>query len=129
MVEFSPADFLLSILVTMVAIILMVMIVVAEKVLTENRDFIIQHLEADDVIDKLIQAQLMSKNAAQQGGLVKMSRVDKNRIICEQLSTAGPRALERFCDIIKKESRQRFIADQMEKSGGVKPYNILFTFI
>ena len=117
-VEFSPTDFLLSIPVTMAAIILMVMIVVAEKVLTENRDFIIKHLDADDVIDELIQAQLMGKNAAQRVGLVTMSRVDKNRIICEQLSTAGPRALERFCDIIKKESRQMFIADQMEKSRG-----------
>ena len=113
----------------MTAIILMVMIVVVEKVLTENRDFIIQHLDADDVIDELIQAQLMSKNAAQRVGLVKMSRVDKNRIICEQLSTAGPRALERFCGIIKKDSRQMFIADQMEKSGGVKLYSILLTFI
>ena len=88
-----------------------------EKVLTENRDFIIKHLDADDVIDELIQARLMGKNAAQRVGLVTMSRVDKNRIICEQLSTAGPRALERFCDIIKKESRQMFIADQLEKCG------------
>ena len=98
-----------------------------EKVLTENRDFIIKHLDADDVIDELIQARLMGKNAAQRVGLVTMSRVDKNRIICEQLSTAGPGALERFCDIIKKESRQMFIADQLEKCGGMKPYNILFT--
>ena len=113
----------------MTAIILMVMIVVVEKVLTENRDFIIQHLDAGDVIDELIQAQLMGKNAAQRVRLVTMSRVDKNRVICEQLSTAGPRALKRFCDIIKKKSRQTFISDQMEKSGGVKPYNILFTFI
>ena len=89
-----------------------------ENVLTENRDFIIKHLDADDVIDELIQARLMGKNAAQRVGLVTMSRVDKNRIICEQLNTAGPGALERFCDIIKKESRQTFIADQLEKCGG-----------
>ena len=50
----------------------------------------------------------MGKNAAQRIGLVTMSRVDKNRIICDQLSIAGPGALERFCDIIKKESRQSF---------------------
>ena len=36
-----------------------------ERVLTENRDFIIKHLDADDVIDELIQARLMGKNAAQ----------------------------------------------------------------
>ena len=91
-----------------------------EKVLTENRDFIIKHLDADDVIDELIQARLMGKNAAQRVGLVTMSRVDKNRIICEQLSTAGPGALERFCDIIKKESRQMFIAEQLEKCGEIE---------
>ena len=86
-----------------------------ERVLTENRDFILKHLDADDVIDELIQARLMGKNSAQKVELVTMSRRDKNRIICEQLSTAGPGALEKFCNILKKESRQAFIAEQLEK--------------
>ena len=86
-----------------------------ERVLTENRDFIIKNLDADDVIDELIQARLMGKNSAQKVELVMMSKTEKNRIICEQLSTAGPGALEKFCDILKKESRQTFIAEQLEK--------------
>ena len=86
-----------------------------ERVLTENRDLIIKHLDADDVIDELIQARLMGKNAAQRVQLVTMSRVDKNRIIFEQLSIAGPGSLEKFCDILKKEKRQTFIAEQLEK--------------
>ena len=86
-----------------------------ERVLTENRDLIIKHLDADDVIDKLIQARLMGKNSAQKVELVMMSKRDKNRIIYEQLSTAGPGALKKFCDILKKESRQVFIAEQLEK--------------
>ena len=86
-----------------------------EKVFTENRDIIIKHLDADDVIDELIRARLVGKNAAQRLGLMTITGVDKNRIIYEQVSTAGPGALERFCDIIKKESRQTFIADQLEK--------------
>ena len=86
-----------------------------EKVLTENRDIIIKHLDADDVIDELIRARLVGKNAAQRLGLMTITGVDKNRIIYEQVSTAGPGALERFCDIIKKESRQTFIADLLEK--------------
>ena len=90
-----------------------------EKVLTENRDIIIKHLDADDVIDELIRARLVGKNAAQRLGLMTITRVDKNRIIYEQVSTAGPGALERFCDIIKKESRQTFIADQLEKCSGM----------
>ena len=86
-----------------------------ERVLTENRDFIIRHLDADDVIDQLIQARLMGKNAVQRLGILTMSRVDKNRIIFEQLSIVGPDSLKIFCDILKKESRQTFIADQLEK--------------
>ena len=86
-----------------------------ERVLTENCDFIIKHLDADDVIDELIQARLMGKNAAIRVQLVTMTRVDKNRIIFEQLSIAGPGALEKFCDILKKEKRQTFIAEQLEK--------------
>ena len=96
-----------------------------ERVLTENRDFIIKHLDADDVIDELIQARLMGKNAEQRVQLVTMSRVDKNRIIFEQLSIAGPGALEKFCDILKKEKRQTFIAEQLEKCKFMKPYNVV----
>ena len=86
-----------------------------EVVLAVNRDFIIKHLEPDDVIDELIQARLMGKNAAQRVQLTTMSRGDKNRIIFEQLSIAGPGALEKFCDIVKKEKRQTFIAERLEK--------------
>ena len=86
-----------------------------EQVLIENRDFIINQLDADDVIDELIQERLIGENAAQRIGLVTTSRVDKNRIILDQLSIAGPGALERFCNILKKKKRQVFIAEQLEK--------------
>ena len=85
-----------------------------EQVLTANRDFIIKHLDADDVIDELIQERLIGENARQRIGLVTTSRVDKNRIILDQLSTAGPGALETFCDILKKKKRQTFIAEKLE---------------
>ena len=87
-----------------------------EQVLVANRDFIIKHLDADDVIDELIQARLIGKNAAQRIGLVTMSRTDKNRIIFEQLSIAGPGALKKFCDILKKDERQTFIALKIDQS-------------
>ena len=86
-----------------------------EQVLVANRDFIIKHLDADDVIDELIQARLIGKNAAQRIGLVTMSRIDKNRIIFEQLSIAGPGALKKFCDILRKDERQTFIAVKVEQ--------------
>ena len=86
-----------------------------EQVLIANRDFIIKHLDADDVIDELIQARVIGENAAQRIGLVMMTRVEKNRIIFDQLSTAGPGVLERFCDILRKKRRQTFIAEKLEK--------------
>ena len=89
-----------------------------EQVLVANRDFIIKHLDADDVIDELIQARLIGKNAVQRIGLVTMSRIDKNRIIFEQLSIAGPGALKKFCDILRKDERQTFIAVKVEQCTG-----------
>ena len=87
-----------------------------EQVLFASRDFIIKYLDADDVIDELIQARVIGENAAQRIGLVTMTRVEKNRIIFDQLSTAGPGVLDTFCDILKKKRRQTFIADKLEKS-------------
>ena len=86
-----------------------------ERVLTDNRAFIIKYLDADGVIDELIQARMIGDNAAQQINLTTMTRLDKNRIIFDQLSTARPGALEEFCDILKKKQRQKFIADTLEK--------------
>ena len=86
-----------------------------EKVLIANRDFIIKHLDADDVIDELIQARLIGENAAQRVGLLTLSRLDKNKLIFDQLSTAGPGALGTFCTVLKKRIRQAFIAEKLEK--------------
>ena len=86
-----------------------------EQVLLANRDFIIKHLDSDDVIDELIQARLIGASAAQRLGLITMSRVDKNRVIYEQLYISGPGSLQTFCDILKKKKRQTFIAERLEK--------------
>ncbi|XP_065887341.1 NACHT, LRR and PYD domains-containing protein 3-like isoform X2 [Dysidea avara] len=89
---------------------------VQEQVVTENRDFIVKHLDAEDVIDALIQERIMGRGAAQRVQLECMSRGDKNRIICEQLTTAGPGAVKRFCKILRNEKRQIFIAERLEIS-------------
>ena len=86
-----------------------------EQILLANRDFIIKHLDADDVIDELIQARLIGASAAQRLELITMSRVDKNRIIYEQLQISGPGSLQTFCDVLKKKKRQTFIAERLEK--------------
>ena len=85
-----------------------------EQVLLDNREFIIKNLEGDDVIDELIQAQMIGNNAAQRIGLRTLSRRDKNTIIFEQLNTAGPGAVEKFCEILKRKGRQSFIARKLE---------------
>ena len=87
----------------------------AQKIaLTATREFIVETLDADDVIDELIQAKMLGRNAAQRVQLMGMSRIDKNRIIVDQLSTGGPGTLEKFCKILK-DRRQMFLAEQLEK--------------
>jgi len=88
-----------------------------EQVLDDNRDFIVKRLDADGVIDELIQANLIGQNAAQRVQLMGMSRIEKNRIIFDQLITCGPGALEKFCEILRRNKRQSFIAEQLEKCG------------
>ena len=86
-----------------------------EQVLENSRDFIVKRLDADDVIDELIQTKLIGQNAAQRVELMGMSRLEKNRIIFDQLITCGPGTLEKFCEILKRKKRQLFIAEQLEK--------------
>jgi len=85
-----------------------------KRVFTVNREFIVDNLEADDVIDELIQEKLVGHNAAHRLQLVGMNRVDKNRIIVDQLCTAGPGALEKFCHILRRNERQVFIAEELQ---------------
>ena len=88
-----------------------------KEVLTNNRKFIVDNLDADDVIDELIQERMIGCNAAQRLQLMGMSRMDKNRVIVDQLSITGPGVLEKFCEILRKYKRQTFIAEELEKSG------------
>ena len=85
-------------------------------ILAKNRKFIVDNLETDDVIDELIQSRVIGGSAAQRIQLVGVSRVEKNRIIVEQLNTCGPGTLKMFCGILRRCGRQSFIADQLEKS-------------
>ena len=58
---------------------------------------------------------MIGRNAAQRVQLVEMSRADKNRIVIDQLSTAGPDAVTKFCELLKRNERQAFIAKKLEK--------------
>ena len=86
-----------------------------DQVLKANRDFIVKRLDTDEVMYELIQANLIGHNAAQRVQMMGMDRVDKNRIIIDQLITCGPGSLKKFCDILKRKEKQLFIAEQLEK--------------
>ena len=77
-------------------------------------DFIISNLDADDVIDELIQERLIGQMAMQRLQLMGMSSVNKNHLIFQQLTIAGPDTLEKFCEKIKGK-RQSFIVERLEK--------------
>ena len=84
-----------------------------QQILMDNRDFIIKYLDADDIIDELTQARLISLNAANK--LIAKSKVDKNRIIFQQLSDAGHGALEKFRKILKNRRHQTTTSKELEK--------------
>ena len=86
-----------------------------EQVLTDNRDFIVKHLDPDDIIDGLIQDHLIGQNAAQKVTQpMGWSREERTRIIIDQLSMSGPGAVKKFCEIIRRKKRQIFIAENLE---------------
>ena len=86
-----------------------------KRVLANNHKFIVDNLDAEDVIDELVQEKLIGRNAAERVHLMGMSRMDKNRIIVDQLSIAGPDMLEKFCEILRRNKRQSFIAEELGK--------------
>lgn len=87
-----------------------------KQILTDNRNFIVDNLDPDDVIDELIQDHLIGKNAAQKViQPMGWSREEKSKIIIDQLSISGPGAVEKLCKIIRRKRRQVFIAEKLEK--------------
>ena len=85
-----------------------------KQILMDNRDFIIKHLDADDIIDELVQARLLSQNSA--NSLIGKSKVDKNRIIFQQLNGhAESGSLEKFRKVLKNRRRQTTMSDELEK--------------
>jgi len=89
------------------------------EVFTNNRTFLVDCLDADDIMDELMQERMVGKLAAQQLQLKTMSRKEKNRIIIEQLTNSAPGTLQKFCKILRNTERLAFIAEELEKC---KPY-------
>jgi len=85
------------------------------EVFTNNRAFLVDYLDPDDVIDELVQEKMIGRNAAQRVQLKVTSREEKNRIIVEQLTNSGPGTLNKFCNILRDTGRMAFIAEELEK--------------
>ena len=85
------------------------------EVFTNNRAFLVDYLDADDIIDDLIQEKMIGKNAAQRVQLQMTSREEKNRIIVEQLTNSGPGTLEKFCRILRNTGRLAFVAEVLDE--------------
>ena len=86
-----------------------------KEVFTNCRQFIVQYLNPNDIVDHLISEHLIGENARQELGLYIKTAQEKNRTIVNELSIGGPDTFEKFCEILKKNSRTRHIADQLEK--------------
>jgi len=86
------------------------------EVFTNYRAFLVDYLDADDVIDELIQEKMIGKNAAQRVQLQTTSREEKNRVIVEQLTNSTPGTLEKFCRILTDTGRLAFIAETLDES-------------
>ena len=87
-----------------------------EQVLKRNRDFIVSRLDANDIIDELIQEDLIGSHAAGQIQQTGKTRIEKNRVVFDQLCTCGPDGLKKFCEILRRKNRQLFIVKQLEES-------------
>ena len=86
-----------------------------KKVFTNCREYIVKHLNPDDIVDNLVSKHLIGDTACQQLCLPIKITQDKNRIIVNELSSGGPDTLEKFCAILNENSRIKHISDQLQK--------------
>ena len=86
-----------------------------KEVFDSCRNYIVQSLNPDDIVDHLISQDLIGYSAHEQMSLPNKTAKDKNRIIVDELSTGGPGTLEKFCTVLKKSNRTKHIADHLEK--------------
>ena len=86
-----------------------------KEIFTNCRQYIVQRLSPDDVIDHLISKRLIGDSAYQQLRLPIKTTQDKNRTIVDELCSGGPGVFEEFCAILKKNRRAKHIADYLER--------------
>ena len=86
-----------------------------KEVFTNCRQYIVQYLNPNDILDHLISKHLIGENASQELGLPIKTAQEKNRTIVNELYIGGPDTFGKFCEILKNTSRTKHIADHLEK--------------
>ena len=86
-----------------------------KEAFTSCRQYIVDHLSPDDIVDHLISQRLIGDSAREQLSLSIKTTKEKNRTIVDELCTGGPGTLEKFCAMLKKSRRTKHIADHLDK--------------
>lgn len=86
-----------------------------KEAFTSCRQYIVDHLSPDDIVDHLISQRLIGDSAREQLSLSIKTTKEKNRTIVDELCTGGPGTLEKFCAMLKKSKRTKHIADHLDK--------------
>ncbi|XP_065906790.1 NACHT, LRR and PYD domains-containing protein 14-like isoform X2 [Dysidea avara] len=104
--------------------------IVEAEVFNEAEDFLIQHLDPDDLFDDAIRENIISPSAQRK---IRPSAEDKTRIMVEQFKRSGPGTLEKVCNMLRRPARndrQGYIANFLESlhSDTYKPYTAVNSF-
>ena len=91
------------------------MLELQRELFTANTAFLVRNLSPDDIVDQLISHHLVGNSAREQLNSHYKTSSEKNRIIVEEVSSGEPGAVDEFCEILKKNSRTRYIAEKLEK--------------
>ena len=86
-----------------------------KQLFTISRNYIVQYLNPDIVMDDLTNKQLISQDACRQMKTSVKSVKEKNKVIVDELSNGGPNTVEKFCEILKENRGTKFMADKLER--------------
>jgi len=84
------------------------------KVFDDAKDYLIKHLDPDDLFDDAVKENIISPSAQRQ---IRPSTEEKSRILVQQFKMSGPGTLEKVCKLLRKpgrDVRQGHIADFLE---------------
>jgi len=85
------------------------------ELLTANTAFIVLSLNPNDIVDQLVSNHLVGQTARERLNSDFKIPSEKNRIIIDEVSTGEPGAVDKFCEILKKNRKTNYIGEKLEK--------------